>query len=267
MMAPARDLWSLAVGPTHVDPADLAAAVEDQVRRGDLDYRSRVLVRDSVAALRRSWGEVRVETWLNASPVGPKVKAVCGGPWDDDRGFPSLVRRVRDVTRPETIEQFLRELAHEVRRPVRLLVGGSAALILPGLLVRATEDIDVVDEVPAEVRDKHQVLDGLAKRYGLRLTHFQRHFLPVGWENRVHSLPPFGTIQVSLVDAHDVFVSKLFSARSKDLDDLRVLAPRLDKATLSRRLKKSASSLLAVPDLRENADKNWYILYGESLPT
>jgi len=131
---------------------------------------------------------------------------------------------------------------------------------------RRTEDIGIVNEVPSELRSQHQLLALLAARYGLELTHFQSHDLPQGWPQRLHSLEPFGHLQVSLVDAYDVFLSKLFSARIKDRDDLRMLAPQLDKATIMRRLCDTTHDLLATPDLREKAEQNWYILYGEPLP-
>src|SRR5262249_28212190 len=147
-------------------------------------------------------------------------------------------------------QQFLRELGSRLRHRVRLAVGGSIALILPGYLERATEDIDVVDEVPAEIRSQHALLDELQKRYGLLLAHFQSHYLPSGWQNRLHYQDTYGDLQVYLVDVYDVFLSKLFSIRSKDLDDMRLLLPQLDKGTLAQRLKETTASMLAAEELR-----------------
>lgn len=62
-------------------------------------------------------------------------------------------------------------------------------------------------------------------------------------------------------------VFQLFSKREKDLDDLRVLAPQLDKETLERQLIETTATLRSDPVLRQNAEKNWYILYGETLPS
>jgi hypothetical protein len=262
-----KDLWSLVHTREHLDPSDLTAAIEDQVRSGDLDYRTCVLIRDSVKALRSYWGETRLSAWLETSPVGKKIEEVCNRKWDDDRGFPSLMRRVMDVTRPETIEQFLRELGMEIPRPLRVDVGGSASLILGGYLLRKTEDIDVVDEVPAEIRSRYKLLEDLQQRYGLGLTHFQRHYLPAGWEQRLHSRTPYGQLQVYLVDVYDVFLSKLFSDRDKDRTDVRFLYPQLDKETVLRKLKETTQSWLAVPDLLEKAERNWYVFYGEPLPS
>jgi hypothetical protein len=34
-----------------------------------------------------------------------------------------------------------------------------------------------------------------------------------------------------------------------------------------RRLRDTTQDLLAAPNLREKAEQNWYIIYGESLPS
>jgi hypothetical protein len=133
-------------------------------------------------------------------------------------------------------------------------------------LSRSTQDIDIVDEVPAEVREQHQLLSRLAKRYGPQLTHFQSHFLPAGWEARLHSLGSFGAMQAFGVDVHDVFLSKLFSSREKDLDDLRLLLPQLEREVVARRPGETCGRLVAAAALRANADRNWYVLTGKALP-
>jgi hypothetical protein len=266
MVVASKDLWSLAIGPPAIEPKDLTAAIEDQVTRGDLDYRSRVLIRDSVKALRNYWGEIRTEEWLRLSPFGEEIEAICRGPFDEDRGFPSLMRRVMDVTKPEQIKRFLSDLGRQVRQPLRVSIGGSAALILGGYLVRRTEDIYVVNELPEEIRTQPAMLNHLKEVHDLELAHFQSHYLPAGWEQRVHALAAFDKLQVSLVDVYDVFLSKLFSARTKDKSDLIVLLPQLDKEALVSKLKEHTQSMLSAAGLREKAENNWFILFGEALP-
>jgi hypothetical protein len=266
MVVQAKDLWGLVKYRPEIDPDDLAVAIQEQVRDESLDYRTRLLIRDGVEALRRYWGENRFQAWLARCPGSERIQSICQEEFER-AGFPSLGRRLMEKTDPEQIRQYLRDLGARVKRPLRMEVGGSVALIMPGYLSRATDDIDAVDEVPAELRGEHALLHELENRYGLVLTHFQRHYLPMGWEQRLHFLDSFGKLQVYLVDAADVVLSKLFSARSKDLDDLRVVAPQLDKDALARRLKQNCSSMIAAPDLRESAERNWYILYGEALPT
>ncbi|MCA1837925.1 MAG: hypothetical protein LC674_03950, partial [Actinobacteria bacterium] len=76
----------------------------------------------------------------------------------------------------------------------------------------------------------------------------------------------FNHLQVSLVDVYDVFLSKLFSARMKDIGDLKVLLPQLEKEILVDRFLTTCSDFLTAPRLKELAEKNWHILFGEDLP-
>jgi hypothetical protein len=263
----ANDLWSLALDRTQIDPADLALAIEDQVRRRDLDFRSRLLIRDSLNALRQRWGAARLHGWLNGSAFRDEIEAI----WKDDLGepgFPLLARSIVEITRPETIQTLFRELGQKarLRKPITVHVAGSVALILRGLLARHTQDIDFINEVPAEIRSEHRLLDEFKDRYRLYLGHVQSHYFPSGWEARAQYFDTFGDLRVYLVDAYDVFLSKLCSSRTKDLDDLRMLVPQLDKEKLTQRLKDTTAALYAPEDLKKRAADNWYILYGEPLP-
>lgn len=266
MAVQTRDLWSLILDQPHVDPGELSEAIADQVERNDLDFRSRLLIRDSLNALQVYWGRERLMAWLGARPARDRIESI----WHEDLGnpgFPFLKEQIMEPTRSEDIREFLHELSSRVSRPLRFAVGGSGALILKGYLSRRTQDLDVVDEVPEEIRSLGSFLRELEKRRRLRLSHFQSHYLPAGWEQRVHSLEPFGLMNIYTVDVHDVFLSKLFSKREKDLDDLRVLVSQLNKDTLARRMKETAGSFLSQDDLRKQAEHNWYVLYGEALPS
>jgi hypothetical protein len=265
MAAQSKNIWGLIWGCPEVDPSNLARAVEEQARRSALDFRTRLLIRDSVEALKDYWGPERLARWLDRCPARDVIEAIrkqeLGEP-----GFPTIRERLMDKTDPERVRQLFRELGSRVRHRLRLAVGGSIALILPGYLERSTTDIDVVDELPAEIRSQHALLDELRKRYGLELAHFQSHYLPSGWDNRLHYLDTYGDLQVYLVDVYDVFLSKLYSIRTKDLDDLRMLLTQLDKETLVRKLKETTGSLQASESLLKRAQDNWYILFGEPLP-
>lgn len=254
-------LWDLVWGKPSIDPGELAAAISHEAGRDDLDVRTRLLIRDGAQALAEHWGHDR---WVDAGTRArlETIRAESLGPVK----FPSIRERLMEHTKAETIEQMLRELGGRLRSGVKLVIGGAASLILQGHLSRATEDIDVVDEVPAEFRADHALLDELRRRYGLALTHFQSHFLPHGWEQRAHTLGPFGRLQVAVVDMHDLFLGKLFSPRSKDLDDLRHLLPQADREVLARRLREGCASFLSEPSLRAHAERNWYILTGDPLP-
>ena len=109
-------------------------------------------------------------------------------------------------------------------------------MILTGYLSCATTDIDIVNEVPPEIRNQRELLAEIEKRYGLMLTHFQSHYLPSGWEKRLHDLGSFSSLQIYALDVYDIFLGKLFSKRDKDLDDLRAIEPKIDKVQLTKQL-------------------------------
>jgi hypothetical protein len=266
MATQAVDLWYLVRRGPQVDPHDLADAVCQQTGETPLDYRTRLLIRDSVDALRGYWGDARVTQWLDATPVGDNIRAICAQEFDEV-GFPLIRRRLVDKTQPEQVRQFLEEAGRSLRNPVRIYIGGSVALIMPGYVNRQTDDIDIVGEVPKEFRENYGLMDALKDRYSLYFGHVQPHYFAKGWNNRAHSLDTFGRLQVFLLDVHDVFLSKLFSRRDKDRDDLRVMIPQLDKDVLVRHFKENAGDFLAAPDLKQLATDNWKILFGEDLPS
>jgi hypothetical protein len=254
----------------HVDAVALSRAVERAAQDEPLDYRTRLLIRDSLHALRSHWGEQRFTAWLRRSPQHDDIQRVCDNPATRaapaDEGFPTLERRLVTPIEPDAVLQLLRELARHVTQPTQLVIGGSIAVMLSGHLSRSTDDIDVVDELPAVLREQPALLESLAHRYGLRLAHFQSHYLPAGWEQRIRSISAFGKLQVFAVDPYDVIVGKLFSAREKDLDDLRAVTPRLDRAVLEDRLRRTTADLRAESRLLDAAMKNWFVLFGEDLP-
>jgi hypothetical protein len=266
MVAQSPDLWTLARLRAQIDPHDLTDAIVRQVGANDLDYRSRLLIRDSIDALKSYWGESRFANWFQECPMRQEIEAICGEEFDKI-GFPSLRKRLMERTTPEQIRDYLETLGRRIRKETRIYIAGSCALILPGLIDRGTEDVDVVDEVPKEIRDEHALLEELQKSYSLHMGHVQRHYFPAGWQDRAHSYASWGRLSVYLIDVYDIFLSKLFSARIKDLEDLRSLVPQIDKGILVDRFKRTCEGFLAAPRLKELAMGNWQILFKEDLPT
>jgi hypothetical protein len=225
-----------------------------------------LLIRDSSEALRQFWGEGRWAEWLGQDPVRLRVESIrreeLGGP-----GFHLTKEKIVPATRPDTVRDYFRDLGSRLPRAVRIEIGGAISLILSGYLSRATADIDVVDEVPETIRSERELLSQLEARHGLALTHFQSHYLPDGWRQRLHSLGTFGRLEVARVDPYDIFLCKLFSSRLKDLDDLRAMRSRIEKAVLVERLAETAGAFFGEPSLRENAERNWYILFDEPIPS
>ena len=266
MSISAPNLWRLTFGKRWIDADAMAAALESQVSLPALDFRTRLLIRDGLNALQCYWGNARFRSWLNSSPACAALSEV----WTSElgsEGFHFLEERLVQTIEPETILDFLRELGEDLNRPATINVGGSISLMMQNVLRRGTEDMDVVDEVPAEIRSEHELLHRLAKRFGLQVTHFQSHYLPSGWNRRLHSLGKFGQLTVFLVDVYDIFVGKLFSQREKDLDDLRIMRGQLDRNRIEARFRDAAGLLMAEPELAKDAARSWSILYGEPLPT
>ncbi|MCI0683711.1 MAG: DUF6036 family nucleotidyltransferase [Gemmataceae bacterium] len=259
------DLWTLTRGRPQIDPNDLAEAIAVQAAEEELDYRTRLLIRDGVEALRLHWGTKQLQRWLEQCTQRGRIEAICKEQFNEV-GFPSLSRRLMEKTEPELVRQFLRHVGTSMRRDTRVDIAGVIPCIMLGYLSRHTEDVDLIDEVPQELRDNHRLLQELHDNYGLELGHVQSHYYPSGWRDRVHFLGDFGHLQVFLLDVYDVFLSKLFSARIKDMGDLRLLAPQLDKAVLVEKFKNTCGSLLAAPGLPQLATDAWHVLFGEELP-
>src|SRR5205807_9504234 len=137
--------------------------------------------------------------------------------------------------------------------------------LIEGLTARPTEDIDLVNEVPEEIRKQRALLQKIQTDYGLSLGHVQSHCLPSGWEKRRQFLGDFGGLRVYLVDPYDIFVSKLSSKQEKHKDDLRVLAQKLDKARARERLLRDGQAFLQDPYLKPQIDENWRFIYQEPL--
>lgn len=171
-----------------------------------------------------------------------------------------------ESTKAEDVKEFLREIGTRLDKTLSVSIGGSVSLILQDRLARKTEDIDIVDEVPREIREQHALLERLEKRYGLHVGHFQSHYLPSGWQSRLHTIESMGRLQVRLIDPLDVFLGKLTSIREKDLDDLRALKSQFDKTVIVERMKATMESTFASHELKKRATQNWYILFGEDLP-
>ena len=266
------ELWAVARSGTQVDATALARAVEEAIEgpADALDYRTRLLIRDSLTALHTHWGADGFESWLRQSPHREALHQLCDSAAmrsaADDEGFPTLKRRIVNAIKPETVVQLMRELSTHIAQPTRLVIGGSIALLLGGHLARHTDDIDVVDELPAALRNHPDLLDDLATRYGLRLAHFQSHYRPSGWEQRVRSIDVFGKLTIISVDPYDVIVGKLFSVREKDRDGLRAVASGLDRGILLDRVARTTADLRKEPRLAGAATQNWFILFGEPLP-
>ena len=109
--------------------------------------------------------------------------------------------------------------------------------------------------------------DDLQRAYRLQLGHVQRHYFPAGWRDRTHYFDRYDRLTVRLVDKHDVFLSKLFSARVKDHIDLDLIVGSVDKEMLVDLLKRCCDGFLSDERLKQLATDNWRSLFKEDLPS
>jgi Nucleotidyltransferase of unknown function (DUF6036) len=263
-----QNIWTLISRGGLIDARRLLGALIRAEGSLDADTRSQILRRDVIAALSDHWGLEHLRRRLRRTGASAILEAAtANGPGPGEGAFSTLWERIVDATNPDSLLQMLRELGTRITAPATLTIGGSLALMLDALIVRATDDAHVVDEIPAALRQEHALLGELASRYGLKLTHFQSHYLPDGWHGRIRSLGRFGKIDAFVVDSLDVLVGKLFSKRTKDLDDIRAAWPLMDQATFRDRVARSTNSFRKDPDLVASAQRNWYIVTGEpSIP-
>ena len=254
-------LWAITKRRGPIDARRLLDALSavDPRDVDDADERTKMLCRDAAAALRKFPA-------TDPTHVGRARALPAFSPPEPDpmnRGFRTLELRLVEPTNPEVLFDMLRDLGRRVHQPCSIIVGGSFALMLEQLIVRQTDDVDVVDELPPAIRDEHDLRDNLARRYGIRFGHFQSHYLPGGWQQRVRSLGIFGSITAYQVDPIDVLVCKLFSRREKDFDDVRLALPLVDRQSFIDRVAMATGPWRAIPSMHEVAKSNWYVLTGE----
>lgn len=260
-----RGPWELVWGQPYIDSETLAAAIEDDLLRDrNPDYRARLLAREAARALRAFWGAKRFAGWLDGSPASERLRAILDEDFKET-GFPSIRKRLVSAIGATQVKQIFTLLGQSVHTRVEVNVAGSIPTLIQGLTARPTADIDIVDEVPAEIRKQRAVLRQIEAAYGLTLGHVQSHYLPANWEKRRQFLGDFGGLRVYLADPYDIFVSKLSSKQEKHKDDLRVLAPKLDRETARRLLLGDGQEFLKAPRLKTQIEDNWAFIYQEPL--
>ena len=189
-------LWDLTRHPGQIDTEALAAAIEAAAAPGvddDRDFRTCVLIRDSICALTDHWGWGKTLAWVAGPSNGAAIVQDCKT--ESERGFPSPRRRVVDTTKPEKIAEVLSEIGRVISKPTMLYVGGVAALVLNRVLARRVDAIEVVRPSPDELSGQGDWLDELERRYGLKVIQMPLNALPNGWVDRSRSIGAFGLLQ------------------------------------------------------------------------
>ena len=259
------DPWRLVWGQPYIDSRTLAVAIEQDLQlTADPDVRTRLLVRDSAIALRSYWGSRRFTQWLSSSPVGMQVREILNEDLGEP-GYSTIRRRLVDHIDSTRLSQIFELLGRAIHERIEIHIAGSVPTLIKGLTARPTDDIDLVDEVPAEIRRQRPILRKIETEFGLKLGHVQSHYLPAHWRDRRRWLGDFGGLRVYVLDEYDIFVSKLSSKQKKHQLDLRVLALRLDKELARHRLLADGRAFLDDPTLRPQIEENWRFIFQEPL--
>lgn len=264
-LSPRQDPWQLVWGQPYIDASRLAAAIEGDLQANVLpDFRTRLLVRDAARAIKSYWGAPAFKRWLTASPAGAKIAAILAEDLGEP-GFHNIRRRLVSTISKDQVAQVLDQLGQRIHDRIEINIAGSIPTLIRGLTARPTDDIDFVNEVPKEIREQRRVVEQIKTKYGLMLGHVQSHYLPANWELRRQFFGDHGGIRVYLVDTIDIFVSKLSSKQEKHKDDLRVLAPQLDKSVVRERLERDGRPFLDNPFDRPTIEENWRFVFQEPL--
>jgi hypothetical protein len=259
------DPWELIWGQPYIDALQLAAAIEEDLQHTpEPDFRTRLLVQDAARAIQSFWGSRKFGRWLQSSPVGARVRNILEEDLGEP-GFPSIRRRLVSTIGADQVQQIFDLLGRGIHHRVEVTIAGSIPTLIEGLTSRPTADIDLVNEVPDEIRKQKRLLEKIETEFGLTLGHVQSHYLPANWEQRRKYLGDFGGLRVYLVDEYDIFVSKLSSKQEKHQQDLRVLAPKLDREIARERLLRDGQAFLKESSLRPQIEENWKFIYQEPL--
>ncbi len=259
------DPWALVWGQPYIDCATLVAAIESDLERTpNPDFRTRLLVRDCARAIKSFWGPTKYQRWLTGSRVGRQIRAILREHLGKT-GFHAIRSRLVASITKDQLEQVFELLGEGIYPRVEVYVAGSIPTLVKGLTYRPTDDIDFVNEVPPEIRSQRKAVSQVRAEFGLTLGHVQSHYLPANWLNRRQFFGDFGGIRVYLVDVYDVFVSKLSSKQKKHKDDLRVMAPKLDKEKAKERLLGDGKYFLENESQRPQIEENWRFIFREPL--
>ncbi|MFL5242395.1 MAG: DUF6036 family nucleotidyltransferase [Gemmataceae bacterium] len=258
---PRQLIW----GQPYIDARRLVSAIEEDLRKtSEPDFRTRLLVRDAAKAVRSFWSSKKFTFLLSKSPAAPRIRAILDE-YLGKTGFPNIRKRLVPGSEQDQINKIFALLGKGIDVRVEINVAGSIPTLLGGLTARPTADIFLVDEVPAAIRNQRVHLQRIKHEYGLALGHIRSRYLPLRWQNRRHFLDDFGGLRVYLVDAYDIFISKLSSKLQKHKDDVRVLAMKLDKNIAKKRLFDYGQGFLSDPRIRKAILENWQFLLHELL--
>lgn len=130
-------------------------------------------------------------------------------------------------------------LGQDIRKPIRITLVGGSALALLDLVERQTKDADVIeassklaaisDEIKAVARKLDIGTEWLNEDAGA-----WRRFLPPDYISRLQAVGQFGKLAVNSLGRQDLILMKVIAGRTRDLLDLKGIAPSPEEIRLVR---------------------------------
>lgn len=159
---------------------------------------------------------------------------------------------------PEPWHSFLAELDRKVSKPLALHCLGGFAINLGYGLPRPTADIDVCEVAPSNAKAEVIALAGersaLHKKHRVHLQIVTVATLPYEYEDRLKEVlkGSFQNIQILVLEAHDLALSKLGRHSDTDIEDVKYLGSTvpLDPELLRSRYLDEVRPYLAGPPER-----------------
>lgn len=121
-------------------------------------------------------------------------------------------------------------LGSRLRTPAEVVIAGGSALVLLGVVDRATADADAVASRPKlstlarDIEAVGQALDLSPTWINDGVTAY-RDLLPPDYSSRLVMIGTFGQLTVRALGRSDLILLKIAAGRPRDLDDLQALAP------------------------------------------